>query len=227
MRTGVPVLALTFAVLVGLASCATPTPRPAPAPSAAALPVESTLALAAAIEADARQSDAESDGKRRAELAADATRRANDCLGRAPAAAGCLYGNALALGLEARVHPTRARALLKDMLENLARAEDADASFANAGPARVTAQVLLKAPPWPLGPGDADLAVAAARRAVALRPNYPPNELVLGQALEKTGDSSAAQEAYAQAQASARALPASPEQKRWLKEATQGLLGRD
>jgi tetratricopeptide (TPR) repeat protein len=213
-------------LLVGLTGCATPTPPPAPAASATTHSADSPLALAAAIEADASQSDAESDGKRRAELAVDATRRANDCLARAPAAAACLYGSALALGLEARVHPTRAGALLKEMLGNLARAEDADAGFADAGPARVTAQVLLKAPAWPLGPGDADGAVAAARRAVALRPDYPPNELVLGQALEKTGDSTAAQEAYARAQALARALPASPEQKAWLKEANQGLVGR-
>jgi len=226
MRTGTRALAVTLAVLGGLAGCATPTPRPAPAAPATTHSADSPLALAAAIEADARQSDTESDGKRRAELAADATRRANDCLARAPAAAACLYGSALALGLEARVHPTRAGALLKEMLGNLARAEAADAAFADAGPARVTAQVLLKAPAWPLGPGDADGAVAAARRAVALRPDYPPNELVLGQALEKTGDSTAAQEAYARAQALARALPASPEQKSWLKEANQGLVGR-
>lgn len=210
---------------------ATPPAASGPPPRQAAAPVaipkaEPLASIAHAIEADAKQSDAETNDKARAELALDATRRANDCIGRAPQAAACLYGSALALGLEARVHPTRAMGLLKEMLENLARAEEADAAFADAGPARVTAQVLLKAPGWPIGPGDADKALAAARRAALLKPDYPPNQLVLGQALEKAGDSSAAQEAYAHARRSALAMPASQDRIAWLKDANQGLVGK-
>ena len=58
------------------------------------------------------------------------------------------------LGLKARAHPLQANESLKAMLEALNRAEAADPAYDQAGPARVQALVLIKAPAWPLGPGD-------------------------------------------------------------------------
>jgi len=75
----------------------------------------------------------------------------------------------------------------------------------------------------PLGPGDAEAGLVAARRAVALRPLYPPNLLVLAEALAKTGDVSGAREYYARARDAALALPASADRDEWLREAGQGL----
>ena len=133
--------------------------------------------LAAAIELDAQRSDHESDSKIRAQLAAEAGRDADACLALEPQAAACLYGRAVALGLKARAHPTRAGEFLSSMLDALARAESADPDYDEAGPARVRALVLIRAPGWPLGPGDPEAGLAAARRAVTLRPLYPPNLL--------------------------------------------------
>jgi hypothetical protein len=179
--------------------------------------------LAAAIDADAKRSDRESDAKIRAELAAEASRDAAACLAHEPQAAACLYGHAIALGLEARAHPTRAGELLNAMLGSLADAEAVDPSYDEAGPARVKALVLIRAPGWPLGPGDAEAGLVAARRAASLQPQYPPNLLALAEALAKTGDSNGARENYEHARALAQALPAGTDRDGWLREADEAL----
>ncbi len=206
-------------LIIAVAACATQ--RPAP-PVQGAAPF-SVAELAAAIELDAQRSDHEPDSKIRGELAAEASRDAEACLSLEPQSAACLYGRAVALGLNARAHPTRAGEFLSDMLDMLARAESADPDYDEAGPARVRALVLIRAPGWPLGPGDAEAGLAAARRAVTLRPLYPPNLLALAEALAKTGDGSAARETYARAQDAALALPAAADRDQWLREADQEL----
>ena len=115
---GVAVAALT------LAGCKTPLSRPA-----IPLPSMTTEQLAAAVAADARRSDLETNAKTRAQLAADALRNAQACLERAPQAAACLYYDGVALGLNARAHPLQASEALKSMLEALSRAETADPAF--------------------------------------------------------------------------------------------------
>jgi len=194
---------------------------PSPVPTAG-----SVEELAAAIATDSQRSDREPDSKIRGELAADASRDAQACLAREPRAAACLYGRALALGLEARAHPAHAGELLNGMLESLAGAESADANYDQAGPARVRALVLTRAPGWPLGPGDTAAGLAAARRAVALQPQYPPNLLTLAEALAKTGDPSGAREYYQRARDLAQALPATAERDGWLREADEALRRR-
>ena len=132
-------------------------------------------------------------------------------------------GQAIALGLEARTHPTRAGELLSNMLDDLARAESVDPNYDEAGPARVRALVLIRAPGWPLGPGDTDAGLTAARRAVTLRPLYPPNLLALAEASAKAGNASGARENYARARDAALTLPAAADRDEWLREADQGL----
>jgi hypothetical protein len=207
-------------LMLAIAACATRPQLPPPNPSAEP---SSVAALAAAIEADAQRSDHEPDSKIRGELAAEASRDADACLAREPQAAPCLYGRAIALGLEARTHPTRAGEILNNMLDTLGRAESADPNYNEAGPARVRALVLIRAPGWPLGPGDAEAGLVAARRAVTLQPLYPPNLLALAEALAKTGDRSGARENYARARDAALALPAAADRDEWLREAYQGL----
>jgi len=203
---------------LSLTACKAPTSRPA-----APLPSVTVEQLAAAVAADARRSDTEKDSKIRAQLAADAGRNAQACLERAPQAAACLYYDGIALGLKARAHPLQANEALKTMLEVLGRAEAADPDYDQAGPARVKALVLVKAPAWPLGPGDAEAGLASARRAVALRPRYPPNVLALAEALAKTGDTHGAEESYRQALALSEALPPGSDRDDWLHEANQAL----
>jgi hypothetical protein len=200
------------------AGCAAPTRPKAEVPPAAS--VEQRIET---IRADARRSEHEADPKVRAELAEDASRQAEGCLAAEPQAAACLYGQALAHGLEARAHPARASAWLKNMLAELDAAEAVDPGYDEAGPARVRALVLIRAPGWPLGPGDSAAAVAAARRAASLKPQYPPNLLALAEALARSGDTQAAHEVYQHARDEALMLPASADRDEWLREAGQGL----
>ena len=179
--------------------------------------------LADMVAADARRSDSETDSKVRDQLAADALQNAQACLERAPRAAACLYYDGVALGLNARAHPLQASESLKSMLDALGRAEAADPSYDQAGPARVKALVLIKAPAWPLGPGDPEAGLAAARRAVALRPDHPPNLLALAEALAKTGDTHGAQESYRRARDLSQALPPGRDRDDWVHQADQAL----
>jgi hypothetical protein len=179
--------------------------------------------LAAAINSAAARTDAEPDSKVRVQLAAQAVSDADACMAHDPQAAACLFGRAVARGLNARAHPAHAGEILSSMLEDLARAETADSNYDEAGPARVRALVLIRAPGWPLGPGDPEAGLVAARRAVALQPLYPPNLLALAEALSKNGDDSAARESYARAHDAAQALPAAADRDQWLREADKGL----
>ncbi|HVW68324.1 MAG TPA: tetratricopeptide repeat protein [Steroidobacteraceae bacterium] len=214
------------AVLVLVTACTVPK-RPAPAGAGSSAPVGGAPAtveeLAAAIKADSRRSDKETDGKARLQLAQEANGYAASCIAQAPQAAACLYGQGVAQGLDAQAHPTRALPLLKSMLQSLSSAEAADPSYDEGGPARVQALVLARAPGWPVGPGDADAAVEAARRAVSVRPDYPPNLLALGEALAKTGDPNEARDAYAKARDAAQALPPGEDRDGWVAEAERGL----
>lgn len=217
-------IAATASAALLAAGCAAPprqaAPPVAPAPVEPA-PVEQALE---AISADARRSEQEREATVRSALAEDANRQAAACLARAPQAAACLYGHALALGLEARAHPARAGESLKRMLAELAAAEAADPDYDQAGPARVQALVLTRAPGWPLGPGDAAAGVVAAQRAVALHPHYPPNLLALAEALARSGDARGAHETYRQALDAALAEPASTaDRDEWLHEADRGM----
>jgi tetratricopeptide (TPR) repeat protein len=201
-------------------ACATPKRHNGPLPASAP---DSVDGLVAAIQADSRQADKTSDGGARAKLADEASAYADACLAKAPAAAGCLYGRGLAYGLLAQAHPLSANDSLKSMLDSLGKAETADPNYDHAGPSRVRALVLVRAPGWPVGPGDADTGLTSARHAVELQPDYPPNQLALGEALAKTGDANGAREAYGKARDIAQGLPASEDRDGWLRDATQGL----
>ena len=190
--------------------------------SASANPIE---ALAAAVEAEADESEHESGEPRRA--TADRARSdAQQCVTRAPQAAPCQYAQGLALGLTARAHPLHARSLLHDMLESLARADAADPDYDAAGPARVRALVLLRAPGWPLGPGNVAEGLAAAQRAVMRHPEFPPNWFALAEAQAKSGSGGSAHESARHAREAALALPASPRRDAWLAEADAVLAHR-
>jgi hypothetical protein len=205
-------------MMLAAAACTT-TPRPVvqtPEPS-------STIELAMAIKADAQRSDHESDPTVRRALAAEASRHADACIARDPQAVACIYGRAISLGLEARAHPTRAAELLKSMLEDLTYAESIDPDYDDAGPARVQALILLRAPGWPLGPGDPAAGLDAAGRAVRLQPRYPPNLLALAEALAKSGDAPGAQEAYLRARDAALGSPDAVDRDDWLRQVNEGM----
>ena len=62
---------------------------------------------------------------------------------------------------------------LKTMVPALRRAIEKDPEYDDAGPDRVMALVLVRAPGWPVGPGDPEAALEHAKKAVSLRPEYP------------------------------------------------------
>jgi len=85
--------------------------------------------------------------------------------------------------------------------------------------------LLLRAPSWPVGPGDNSAGLDEARAAVQLFPNAPANLLALGEALVSTGERAQARDTYrkALAQATAARDAGDPEGASWVAQAHQGL----
>jgi hypothetical protein len=83
--------------------------------------------------------------------------------------------------------------------------------------------VYLRAPGWPTGPGDPDLGLEHARKAVKLDPAFPPNLLVLGEALAAIDDVAGSREAYRSAlQAALEAERAGdPDAAEWARQAEE------
>ncbi len=177
-----------------------------------------TGGLAGAVKVKAWRAERERDDARRAALAEGAVEAGQWCEARAPASAECAYALAIGLGLQARERRGTALDGLKLMVAKLRQAEAADPRLDRAGPARVLAQVLAQAPGWPLGPGDTDAAVEAARRAVSLFPDHPPNQLALALALQKNDEPGVARAAAERAVALARAARDEPDAAGWIEE---------
>jgi hypothetical protein len=171
--------------------------------------------------------DHEREGKARADLAVSAVQTAQWCGRRQPGTPACDYWLAVAVGLQAREVRVTADDGLKTMVPALQRAIDKDPTYDEAGPHRVLALVLLRAPGWPLGPGDAEEGLAEAKQAVALKPDFPPNQFALGEALAANKDREHAREAYAKGKALASALrdASNPDAPFWIVEADEALAG--
>ena len=114
---------------------------------------------------------------------------------------------------------------LDEMVSRLERAIEGDPQQDFAGPERVLALVRLRAPGWPTGPGDPDLGLESARRAVERFPDYPPNLLCLAEAWEATEQPDRATEGYRRALELARGQfeAGHEEARRWMDEAQSAL----
>ncbi|MGC1458673.1 MAG: hypothetical protein WA825_10375 [Steroidobacteraceae bacterium] len=225
--------AAALLTLLALGGCVlTRSARQPQTPGAGPIGSQSPAQLLAAVQGDADRMDQAKDSATRARLLAAATASASQCLAQAPNDAACPYAQAQVLGLTAREHPLQAPSVLKQMLANLAKAEGLDPALDHAGPARLSAVVLLRAPPWPLGPGDVDAATAAAQRAVKRDPGYPPNLIALGQAQSKADGAPQARATFNQAQQAVHGWAGAPnqpaaelaaERARWQRAVEQGL----
>jgi len=174
--------------------------------------------LLGAAESAAWLVEHERSAAKREELVAKEVQAAQWCRKRAPASAACAYRLAIAVGQQVREHPTTAADGLATMVALLHEAAAADPTLDHGGPQRVLALVLLRAPGWPTGPGDPDEGLVQARAASAVEAAYPPNQLALAEALEKTG---AAEEGKklresARAEATRRAQAGDPDAADWL-----------
>lgn len=153
--------------------------------------------LLGALRAAAFRIEREPRGDVRERLAAQAVQIGQWCERRAPASAECRYRLAVALGQHARERTSTARDALDRMVKLLRTAIATDPRLDRAGPHRVLALVLVKAPTWPVGPGDPEQALHEAEAAVSLFPDVAENQLALGEALaanERDADARAALE---------------------------------
>jgi hypothetical protein len=135
-------------------------------------PAPDARALAAEVHALARRIEREPEARGRAALAEEAVTAGQRCQQAAPDTPPCDYALAIALGLQARERPATVSEGLARMAALLRRAAAADPALDRAGPERVLALLLLRAPGWPLGPGDPEEGLAVARRAAARFPDH-------------------------------------------------------
>jgi tetratricopeptide (TPR) repeat protein len=96
-----------------------------------------------------------------------------------------LAGALLGLQLEAARVPGPGR--LRRVHEYFRRAVDLDPSYDDGAPLRALGTLLVKAPSWPTGPGDAELGIELLSRAVREHPGHPANHYFLGEALQAEG----------------------------------------
>ena len=162
-------------------------------------------------------------GVAKAKLATEEVELGQWCQRRAPKSADCDYRLAIALGQEAREKISVGRDALRRMVELLHTAIAIDPRLDHAGPHRVLALVLVRAPGWPAGPGDTDEGLAEAKKAVELAPDAAANQLALAEALLANGDHDQARATYEKAAALAAANPDRPEGAQQLVEARSGL----
>jgi hypothetical protein len=155
----------------------------------------------------------ERDAATRLRLATEGVQACQWCQRRSPSSIACTYQLALALGQFIREKSSTAIDGLKRIVAMLEEVIAKAPTLDRAGGHRVLALVLLRAPGWPAGPGDADEALEHARQADALAPGEAVNLLVLAEAQEKTGDRAAARATYQRARtlAAARAEAGDPD----------------
>jgi tetratricopeptide (TPR) repeat protein len=182
-------------------------------------------AFAGAIRAKAFRLGREKDGAERLRLAQDAVAVGQLCEEGSPGAAPCDYWLAAALGLQARERSATAKDGLPRMTDLLRRAARSDPSIDHGGPHRLLATVLLRAPSWPLGPGDPEAALPEAQAAVRIAADFAPNQLALGEALRKNDRPAEARSAYSKALRLAMdsAARGDPDAAGWAEEARAAL----
>jgi hypothetical protein len=174
-----------------------------------------------AVRARVWLADHEGDSASRQLAAEGAVETVQWCARAAPSDPACSYWLGVALGVQARERPSTALSALPRMVDAFESAAETRPALDHAGPDRALALLLVRAPGWPAGPGDAEKGLARARRAVATEGDYPPNLLALAEALSATGseDEGRAVAARALALARSRAAAGDPEALEWVEEA--------
>ena len=162
----------------------------------AAVQDDPTAALLALVEVRVWLVEHETDPDIREDLATRAVHAGQWCLESSPGEAACRYRLAIAVGVQARERPGTGVDAMPVMIELLEAARNAEPGLDHGGPDRVLALLYLRAPGWPAGPGDPDLGCEHAEAATGIDPEFPPNHLVLGEALAAVDRTAEAKEAY-------------------------------
>ena len=185
-------------------------------------PVEAFLGAARATAWLIEHTD---DGSRRAELATEGVQIGQWCRRLHPEEPECAYRLALAVGQQARERPSTATDGLDVMVDLLHQVIAAAPELDHAGAQRVLGLVLVRAPGWPTGPGDPESALEFADAAADAFPDFPPNQLVLGEVLLENGRRDEARTRLERGIEMARAGEASdhPESADWISQAEEVL----
>jgi tetratricopeptide (TPR) repeat protein len=130
------------------------------------------------------------------------------------------YLYALNLGLYVRARGMTAVGRLSELVARLQLAGQQPA-LDDGGPLRVLGLLYVKAPGWPVGPGDLEAALALLQRAVRDFPNHPLNHLYLAYALADAGERTQALAALARARDLCRPERFGEWAARWREEADQ------
>ena len=192
---------------------------------AAATSPSGTEALVGAARAQIWLSDHLASAEEREQAAVSAVYAGQLCSARASADPRCDYWLALAIGRQARERSSTASEGV-DIMERLLRSLIERApQLDHGGPDRVLGLLLLRAPGWPTGPGDAEAGLEHTRAALLINPGYPPNHLAIAEGLAKLGDRRAAIRRYHQALKHAQSLEPSlnPDAPDWIDEALREL----
>lgn len=124
----------------------------------------------------------------RASLAERGLEVARAALARAPTNGAAHYWLAMNSGQLARTKILGALKLVREMEEEFLRAIAFDEQTDFAGPDRYLGVLYRDAPGWPTSIGNKIKSREHLERAVSLRPDYPENQLLLLESLEKWGD---------------------------------------
>ena len=93
------------------------------------------------------------------------------------------YYSGINLGLSATTKTIGAKFTVPSVRDAEKKAMQIDASYDKGGPPRVLGSLYANAPSWPASIGDPDKAVELLAQALKLGPDYPLNNLLLGDAL--------------------------------------------
>lgn len=139
--------------------------------------------------------------------------------------AECAYWLGAALGIQAQQRRATALDGLPRVVERFDTASRNVPEYRFAGPDRALALLLVRAPGFPIGPGDPEESLERARAAVGRFPDHAPNQAALGEALEALGRGDEAREAWSRALQNARraALEGNPDGDAWIDDAREAL----
>lgn len=95
------------------------------------------------------------------------------------------YYSGINLGLSATTKTVGAKFTVPSVRDAEKKAMALDASYDHGGPPRVLGSLYAEAPSWPASIGDPDKGVELLQQAQKLAPDYPLNNVLLGNALVK------------------------------------------
>ena len=140
--------------------------------------------------------------------------------GFAPDDAGAAFLHSLNLGLYLHARGMMAVGRLSELVATLKVAGVKPAQD-EGGPLRVLGLLYVKAPGWPVGPGDLDAALEILHRAVREYPDHPLNHLYLAYALWDAGERDRARDELVRARELCQAERFGDWAARWQQEADQ------